>query len=377
MLANRSDFREDAGMDFAAAGLLDGLDGEERRGRINLLERLTAAGFQLEELRAAVTENRLALLPLDQVLAGRYTAQELEARTGTPTAVTLRIRRLLGLPRANAEDRVFSEDDLAATRSTKLFLDTGLSESALSDVTRVLGEAMARLAATVAAAFADSFLEPGDSEDAVAMRFETLTEQLMPALGPVLSAAFAAHLRESVSRGMIGRTELRSGRVAGSQDVAVCFADLVGFTRLGGELEAQELGGVAGRLAELAGDVSTDGVRLVKTIGDAAMLVGSEPAPTVKAALALLDAAREAELPSLRAGIAFGPALQRAGDFFGHTVNLASRITGAARPDSVLCTQEVRDAAQDDYAWSFAGRFRLKGVSHQVALYRARAPAET
>ena len=68
----------------------------------------------------------------------------------------------------------------------------------------------------------------------------------------------------------------------------------------------------------------------------------------MRVALRLVEAAEEAELPSLRAGIALGPALLRAGDYYGHSVNIASRVTGIARPGSVLCTEEVRDAAGDD-----------------------------
>ncbi len=92
----------------------------------------------------------------------------------------------------------------------------------------------------------------------------------------------------------------------------------------------------------------------------------------VDAALMLVEAIEAAELPALRAGIAIGPALQRAGDWYGHPVNLASRVTGVARPGSVLCTQEIRDAAGDVFAWSFAGRHRFKGVREPVPLHRAR-----
>jgi adenylate cyclase len=171
---------------------------------------------------------------------------------------------------------------------------------------------------------------------------------------------------------MIGRAELASGHLRDAQEMTICFADLVGFTRLGGEVEVQELGSVAGRLAELAAGVATPEVRLVKTIGDAAMFVGPEPAPVVEAALELIDAVERAELPILRAGAALGPTLQRGGDFFGHAVNLASRVTGIARPGSVLCTTEVHDAIPDRFEWSFAGRHRLKGVADPVRLYRAR-----
>jgi adenylate cyclase len=173
---------------------------------------------------------------------------------------------------------------------------------------------------------------------------------------------------------MIGREERASGRLPGAQEITVCFADLVGFTRLGGDVELQELGSVAGQLASLAADITNPPVRLVKTIGDAAMFVSPEPGPIVEVALELVDAVHEAGLPSLRAGIASGPALLRSGDFYGHSVNLASRVTGVARPESVLCTQEVRDAAADAFEWSFAGRHRLKGVAEPAPLHRARHP---
>jgi adenylate cyclase len=154
--------------------------------------------------------------------------------------------------------------------------------------------------------------------------------------------------------------------------MAVCFADMVGFTALGGQLEARELGSVVTKFGELAADVAEGEVRLVKTIGDAAMLTCSEPAPLVRAALSLVDAVEQAELPSVRAGVAYGRALPRAGDLFGNAVNLASRVTGIARPGSVLCTAEVRDAARDEFDWSSAGKHRLKGLGEPQALYRAR-----
>jgi len=359
-------------MDFAAAGLLDDLAGEERAQREQLLARLVQDGFTTEELTTAVKENRLALLPVDRVLGGTRTAREIEEETGLAAATLVRIRRQHGLPEASPDDRVFSDEDVDAARSMKLFLDAGFGEERIDEITRVLGESMARLSATITAAFAETFLEPGASEEEVATRFAALAEQLTPAFGPILVAGFKDHLRDSVQRGMLGLAELEAGDIAGTQEMAVCFADLVGFTRLGGQVEVRELGTVAGRLASLAASLTAAPVRLVKTIGDAAMFVSPDPAPLVGVALDLIDAFAQEELPSLRAGIAVGPALIRSGDYYGNSVNMASRVTGVARPGSVLCTREVRDAAREAYAWSAAGRYKLKGVSGPTVLYRAR-----
>jgi adenylate cyclase len=376
MLANVLDIGHDAPMDFAQAGLLDGLTGSEREQREQLLTRLVEDGFSLDELRKAVQENRLALLPVDEVLGGAYSADEIEERTDLPAGMMARIRRLHGLPEPRPGDKVFSEEDIEAARSTKMFLDAGFSEERIIEITRVLGEGMGRLATTIIAAFAQTFLQKGDNEEEVALRFAVLAEQLTPATAPILVAAFNAHLREAVSRAMLGRAELESGDAVGSQELAVCFADLVGFTRLGNQVELLELGTVAGRLAELAASMTEGPVRLIKTIGDAAMFVSPEPGSLVAVALNLVEAFEREQLPSLRAGIASGPALVRAGDYYGHSVNLASRVTAVARPGSVLCTQEVRDAAPDNYDCSPAGRYRLKGVPGQTPLFRARRRTE-
>ena len=99
----------------------------------------------------------------------------------------------------------------------------------------------------------------------------------------------------------------------------MCFADLVGFTRLGEEVAPEELGRLAVRLEALATEVVEPPVKLVKTIGDAAMLASVEPEPLLEAALTLIDAAdaEGEDFPQLRAGAALGPALPRAGDWFG------------------------------------------------------------
>ena len=92
-------------------------------------------------------------------------------------------------------------------------------------------------------------------------------------------------------------------------------------------------------------------MRLVKTIGDAAMLVSPEPPALVEAALSLVDAA-EAEgedFPHLHAGVALGPVVSRGGDWYGHTVNLASRIADIARPSSVVCEDAVHEAAPEAF----------------------------
>ncbi|HEU4360591.1 MAG TPA: adenylate/guanylate cyclase domain-containing protein, partial [Mycobacterium sp.] len=153
------------------------------------------------------------------------------------------------------------------------------------------------------------------------------------------------------------------------------FADLVGFTRLGEAVPPEELEQLASRLAEQARDVAVPPVRFIKTIGDAVMLVCPEPAPLLNAVANLVDAAdTDTDFPRLRAGVASGAAVSRAGDWFGSPVNTASRVTGVARPGAVLVAEPVYQELADtaDFTWSFAGPRHFKGIKGEVKLFRAR-----
>ena len=106
---------------------------------------------------------------------------------------------------------------------------------------------------------------------------------------------------------MITEAELAEGRLSGSDEVTIAFADLVGFTSLGESLEIEQIGQLTGRLFELASEAARPPVRLVKMIGDAAMFASREPVPLLEAVVGLVDAAGTEEMPSLKAGVATGP----------------------------------------------------------------------
>jgi adenylate cyclase len=365
-------------VDFAAEGLLDGLEGQARDDRRDLLERLHRDGVPLEELRRAVAEDRLVLLPVERLLSGdaRYTGREIAEKTGLPFEVQAAQRQALGMPRPDPDARIFTEEDLHAAERAQIVRRAGISDDASLEFLRVVGEAAARIAEATRTVIGAAYLKPGTSETDAALRFAEAERDLGPAQGELLAYALSLHLREQLRSETVTQAELASGYLPDSEEITVCFADLVGFTRLGEELDPGELGAVAGRLAQMAGDVVKPPVRLVKTIGDAAMLVSQENEAVLGAALDLVEAAEAAgdELPALRAGLARGPALNRTGDWYGRPVNLASRITSVARPASVLADDEVHARAEDGFRWSRAGRRRLKGIREPVALWRARRP---
>ena len=364
--------------DFAAEGLLEGLSDKQREDRLELLAQLHEAGIPLEELKKAAAEDRLALLPVELVLAreGKYSAREIAEATGQDEDAMRRQRQALGLPWvADPDAKVFTEDDLEAARRARSFAEAGFPEEATLEVSRVIGEAMSRVAAAIRNLVGERLLQPGDTERDVGLRYAELARETAPLLGPVLEYVLNQHLVEQIRDDVISRAELQAGEILpDAREMAVCFADLSGFTRLGEVAAVEEVGAVAGRLAALASEAAGGPVRLVKTIGDAAMLVSPEPAALVEAALTLVDAA-EAEgedFPPLHAGMARGPVVSRGGDWYGHTVNLASRIAAVAYPSSVLCEDAVHKAEPETFRWSRAGERRLKGVKRPVRLWRAR-----
>jgi adenylate cyclase len=94
----------------------------------------------------------------------------------------------------------------------------------------------------------------------------------------------------------------------------------------------------------------------------------------LSATLDLIEAAEAEgdEFPVLRAGLSLGPTVSQGGDYYGRAVNLASRVTGVARPGSVLVDEATRDAVDGEFAYSYAGERRLKGIDSRVKLYRVR-----
>ncbi|WP_234811450.1 adenylate/guanylate cyclase domain-containing protein [Mycolicibacterium elephantis] len=127
-------------------------------------------------------------------------------------------------------------------------------------------------------------------------------------------------------------------------DATFAFVDLAGFvvlTEICGDRQAARL---AGRLTDLARQAARPGVTIVKTIGDAVMLRADTPEPMVATVLDLADrAADEDGFLALRAGIHHGSAVHRGGDYFGHAVNLAARVTAVAGAGQAVLTKQIQD----------------------------------
>jgi adenylate cyclase len=370
-------------IDFAAEGLLDDLKGDQRAARLELLRRLSAEGVTLDELRDAVATGHLTLLPVERAIAGdgpRYSAHEIAEKSGLGLELALAFRAALGIPYGDdLDDRVGTEADLDAAVRTKAILDAGFPVEEMLRNARTVGMATARVAEANRELVVRNLTSPGDTERDVADRLVQTVDFLLPMGSDFLVYAFQANLLEQVKRDVIAAADLESGEFGGAVERTVCFADLVEFTSLGEEIATEELGVVVGHFEELAQSVVSSPVRLVKTIGDAVMLVSAEAEPLVGQALDLVAAAAAEgdQFPVLRAGVATGPTLPQSGDYYGRSVNLASRITGIARPGSVLVDTPTREAVgEGGFDYSFAGERRLKGIDARQKLFRVRHEGE-
>jgi adenylate cyclase len=363
-------------VDWEAEGLLEELpDDRARDARRKLLDELSGDGVPVEELRQAVEEQRLALVPVERLLGGdpRYSAREIAERSGLDLDTLLATRRALGLPVPDAGDTALGEEDLKAAEIQAKVAGAGFATEDLQETNRVLGRGIARYVEALRTTITESLLEPEVDEHELGLRFTNLAAELVPLNAPWMDYVFRLHLRQMLRNEAVTLQERASGR-GEERTAAIAFADLVGFTELGQTVDVAELSDVAGNLQRMAGELVDPPVRLVKVIGDAVMLVAPQPLELVDTTLRLVERAEAKDgFPPLRAGVAFGPAANHFGDWFGSTVNIASRLTARARPSSVLVTEQVRDALDGDgYAISSAGPKRLKGIAEPVKTFRVR-----
>jgi adenylate cyclase len=149
------------------------------------------------------------------------------------------------------------------------------------------------------------------------------------------------------------------------------FIDLAGFTAMTEAMSDDDAADVVARFCEIAREALGNDDRLVKSIGDAVMLVSPTPTAGLQLVTRTLDlVAAETSFPLPRAGLHHGPAAERDGDFFGAAVNLAARVAGQAYGGQVLATISVADAARlQNLRVVDLGSFRLRNVTDELELY--------
>jgi adenylate cyclase len=346
-----------------------------------IVARLRARGHSIDEIREASESGRLAYGYMEQLFpapAGTLSLAEAADATGLEEALIERLWTSLGFSAAKLT--AISEDDLQLLRYVAAVLEAGFPLVALLQLTRVYGQALAQIADTEVRLFHLFVHEPlirdGVPGLEMAEEMEGLAAQILPLASPIMDHIHQRYVAHFLEQDVVGHMETEAGPHGdlGRVRVAIGFADLAGYTRLTEEQGEETALDVVERFVEDVENTLPDDARIVKTIGDAVMVVGSD-------ASALADWAVGFQVlhphrPRPRIGLHAGLALYRDGDYFGSAINLASRVAARAAGGEVLVTKPIVDAAGRHLDFERIGEVRLKGFSETTELHLAHAPEE-
>jgi adenylate cyclase len=318
---------------------------------------LRALDVPADEIQQAKRDGTLVLLAIDKLALGQELRYDVAAAcegTGLPEEELRHIWRSLGFPDPQPGEVIFSDVDLGNLAAVVDLMHSGIvSPEVTYGMTRVIGSSMAR----VASALIDAVSSRTDdvrsaSDDELTEVLEPIASEsggFLPIFPAVLEQVWRRHLQAAARR------RLLRGDLDGGPGLVVGFADLVGFTALAQQVTDAELAEVVDQFERLAYDVVVaGGGRVVKMIGDEVMFLVDDPVAAAEIALGMADASHDAaELSDVRVGMALGPVIEREGDAFGTTVNLASRATSIAYPGTVVVSPELRAALEDQGDFSF------------------------
>lgn len=282
---------------------------------------------------------------IEEALLGgsrRHTRQQVGELAGVSLDYAQRIWRALGFARVPDGVVAFTDGDLAALRRVADVFRSGMIDEELGlRLARAMGQTMARLAEWQIDAVVDSVSAPDEPPaDEAVRRAVEVAERFAPDFEELLLQVWRRQLAAAGSR-VLASTDTEVGPTR--TRYAVGFVDLVGFTELTRKLSEDRLVGLVESFENVAADLVAElGGRVVKTLGDEVLFVTDTPGAGAEVGVGLAERFRvDEDAPDVRVGLAYGTVLLRAGDVFGTTVNLASRLTTFARPGSVLADEQL------------------------------------
>jgi adenylate cyclase len=350
---------------------------------VRVVARLRARGHTLAEIKRASDSGQLAIGPIENLLSagsGGHTVEHAARETGLKPALIGRIWTTMGLGPLPPE---LSDEDVEILGYAAAVLGAGLPEPAFLQLMRVYGQVLAQIADAEVRLIHIYVHEPlmraGVSSVEIAEEMEGLTREVLPLASPFMNYLHGRLLLHFVEQDMIGHMEadldaeaLEEGRLR----VAIVFADLAGYARLTNEQGDEAAVSTVERFSEAVAETLPPDARVIKTLGDEVMIVGSDAAALARWAVALQDTLDPAG-PIARIGIHYGAALYRDGDYYGREVNQAARVVARAAGGEVLVTRPVVELAGGPGGLRFEriGEVRLKGFSELTELFVAH-PAE-
>jgi adenylate cyclase len=341
-----------------------------------IVARLRERGHSLRAIREASRRGRLAfaftedLFPADEQ---RYSIDDAATQTGLEPALIERILQAAGF---SAQEGM-SEDDLQLLRYIAAVIAAGFPLVAFLQLVRVYGHALAQIADAEVRLFHLYVHEPlmrdGVPGLEMAEEMQGLAREILPLASPIMDAMHQRFLQHFVEQDVVGHMEIDlEGGAAdlGRLRVAIAFADLAGYTRLTEELGDELAVDAVERFVESVENTLPEDARVVKTIGDEVMVVGSDAAGLVDWAVGYQELVQN-ERPLPRIGLHFGEVVYRDGDYFGREVNLSARVVARAAGGEVLVTRPVVEAAGSNLDFERIGEVKLKGFSEATELFLA------
>jgi adenylate cyclase len=344
-----------------------------------VVARLRERGHSLQQIREATENGKLATSYIEGLLPdarATWTLEQAAHETGLEPALIERIFASMGFGVHGLQH--LADDDVQLLRHSAAVLAAGLPLVAFLQLVRVYGQAMSQIADAEVRLFHLYVHEPlmlgGVPGWEMAEEMEDLAREILPLASPIMDHAHNRFLQHFIEQDVVGHMEadLGDGRLdLGRLRVAIAFADLAGYTRLTEEVGDEEAVSAVEQFVEQVARSLPDDARIIKTIGDEVMIVGTDAAALVDWAVAFQQRADRRPLP--RIGIHFGETLYREGDYYGREVNQASRVAARAAGGEVLVTRPVVEQAGDDLDFERIGEVRLKGFSETTEIFLARA----
>ena len=357
--------------------------------RARLAKACIDAGLPLDGIGEAIRRGLLSLSMLDLPQYSHWsgysdeTYEQLSARTGLPVEFFAEAHEAIGFSAPDPTDRV-RYDELGSIPAAQIALAYGFPMEAILRVYRVYGENLRRVGQVEAQVYHEYIDVPlqqqGLSHAEVFAQGAAFGEEIMQVLDQALLATYHRHREAAWMGDLVEHSEaaLDEGGLYAklARPPAMAFLDLTGYTKLTEERGDAAAAEMARSLSSLVSSTARrHGGEAVKFLGDGVMFYFPDPGQAVLASLEMVRLTEESGLPPAHVGIASGPVIQQDGDYFGRTVNLASRIAGKAGAREVLVAPEVAKLCGDDLAVEFApvGRADLKGVERTVELFRSTA----
>jgi adenylate cyclase len=289
---------------------------------------------------------------LEQAILGDelvYNALEVAAETGASIEQAQRLWRALGFPDRGSE-RAFTQADADAVSTLLGLVEDGSIDFDMAvDLTRAVGQTMARLADWEVATLVHRVQElaADDANGSRANAALRLVEALNEPFEGLLVYVWRRHLAAAAARvEALGADEADLHTTL----VTVGFADIVQFTALTNRLDHDRIGDLVEIFESRCADVvAGQRGRVIKSLGDAVLFVNEDPIrayDTAEGIIAVIG--RDQRMPDVRVGLSTGSVVTRLGDVFGPPVNLAARLTGVARRNRIIVDGATAERLPED-----------------------------